>query len=89
LPSLDECTENLFAPHTEVFHDCAYTIKPAAEGASSPTLSVKKGKKSLTAFPFTNLVKLGKKDIRLSSVIVYVDKTATFYLPRELRSQLD
>jgi alkaline phosphatase len=88
LPSQDECTSSLFAPHSEVFHDCTYNIESPAEGEAFPTLSVKKGKESLTIYPFTNLVKVGKKTVRLESVIVYVDRTATFYLPRSLRSQL-
>ena len=37
--------------------------------------------------PFSNIVKSGKKgqdEIRLNSVVVYVDKNNTFYLPASL-----
>ncbi|MDR3137992.1 MAG: alkaline phosphatase [Tannerellaceae bacterium] len=89
LPSLDEVTERIFAPHPEVFPDCTYKIESHMETDDAPVLMVKKGKKTLTISPFTNAVKLGKKIIRLNSVVVYVDKTNTFYLPRNLRNYLD
>ena len=44
-------------------------------------------KKQLTITPFSNIVKSGKKgqdEIRLNSVVVYVDKNNTFYLPASL-----
>ncbi|MDR3129013.1 MAG: alkaline phosphatase [Tannerellaceae bacterium] len=89
LPPLDEVTAKIFAPHLEVFHDCVYKIEPSTEEVGFPTLLVKKGRKTLTVSPFTNVVKLGKKTIRLNSVVVYMDKTATFYLAQDLRNYLD
>ena len=52
---------------------------------------VKNKKKQLTITPYTNIVKLGKKgkeEMRLQTVIVYVDKNETFYLPRTITDYL-
>ena len=88
---LDELTRRHFARHTEVFKDYPCEIIPAANEQSFPTLTVKGKKTQLTIRPFTNIVTAGKKgetSIRLNSVVVYVDKNNTFYLPAELAEYL-
>ncbi|GHT34591.1 alkaline phosphatase [Bacteroidia bacterium] len=89
---LDELTNRNFARHTDVFKDYKYEILPAADEKNSPTLVVKAKTRQLTVKPFTNTVTVtaGKvsEDVRLNSVIVYVDKNNTFYLPAELAEQL-
>ncbi|MDR1938674.1 MAG: alkaline phosphatase [Tannerellaceae bacterium] len=88
---LDELTGQHFARHTEVFKDYKYEIIPAEDERKSPSLVVKGKKTQLTIKPFTNIVTAGKKGeetIRLNSVIVYVDKNNTFYLPVELAEHL-
>ena len=88
--TLEELTAKNFAPHTQVFADYNCEIIPAADKHGSPTLVVKNKKnkkKCLTVTPFTNIVKSGKKgenEIHLNSVVVYVDKNNTFYLPASL-----
>ena len=89
---LDELSDQNFARHTDVFKNYQCEIIPAADEKSNPTLVVKNKKKQLTITPFTNIVKMGKKgkeEIRLHSVIVYVDKNNTFYLPQELAGYLE
>jgi alkaline phosphatase len=89
---LDELTGQHFARHTEVFKDYKYEIIPAADEKSSPSLVVKGKNTQLTIKPFTNIVKAGSKgetSIRLNSVVVYVDKNNTFYLPVELADHLE
>lgn len=89
---LDELSDRNFARHTDVFKDYKYEIIPAGDKNAFPTLVVKNKKKQLTISPFTNLVKAGKKgqeEIRLNSVIVYVDKNNTFYLPKKLAEYLE
>jgi len=84
---LDELTAENFAPHTEVFEDYKCEIIPAKEEKGSPTLVVKNKKKQLNITPFSNIITIGKKgqeEIRLNSVVVYVDKNNTFYLPEKL-----
>jgi alkaline phosphatase len=88
---LDELTAQYFAPHTGVFKNFTCEIIPAADGKGAPSLTVKSGKKQLNIRPFTNIVTAGKKgeeQIRLQSVVVYVDKNQTFYLPAELAEYL-
>lgn len=79
-------TDKIFAPHTEVFQGMSYSIKDGKKEGELPVLEVKKGSHRLLASPFSNTVIFNKKAIDLFSVVVYVDKTKTFYLPRELRS---
>ena len=89
--NLEELTHKNFVPHTEVFKDYKCEIVPAEDEKGNPTLVVKNKKKQLTITPFTNIVKMGKKgkeEIRLNSVIVYVDKNNTFYLPTSLTEYL-
>ena len=88
---LDELTDANFAPHTEVLKGYTYSILPPATEKENPTLVVKNKKKQLTITPYTNIVKLGKKgkeEMRLQTVIVYVDKNETFYLPRTITDYL-
>ena len=89
---LDELTQQYFARHTEVFKDYKCEIIPADDETSSPSLVVKGKKKQLKIQAFTNIVTAGSKGeepIRLNSVIVYVDKTNTFYLPAKLAGYLE
>lgn len=91
--SLDHLTAAKFAPHTDVFSNYKAEIIPAATKDDFPTLVVKSKKDQLTIRPFTNIVVKGVKkkqtQIKLSSVVVYVDKNNTFYLPAELSELLN
>jgi alkaline phosphatase len=88
---LDELTAKNFVPHTKVFDGYTCQILPPAEENGNPTLIVKNRKKQLAITPNTNIVKAGNKgqdEIRLRSVVVYVDKNQTFYLPESLADHL-
>ena len=80
--SLEELTETYFAKHMDVFKDYACTI---TEKAGIPVLEVKNKKIKLEITPNTSIVKHNNKDIQLESVIIYVDKNNTFYLPESLK----
>ncbi|MDR1645619.1 MAG: alkaline phosphatase [Tannerellaceae bacterium] len=90
---LDELTGQHFARHTEVFKGQKYEIIPATDPKDGfPSLVVKGKKTQLNIQPFTNIVTAGKKGeetIRLRSVVVYVDKNETFYLPAELAKYVE
>ena len=89
--TLEELTAGNFAPHTEVFKDFKCEIVPAKDEKGSPSLVVKNKRKQINITPFSNIVTIGKKgqeEIRLNSVIVYVDKNNTFYLPTKLAEYL-
>ncbi|MDR1356267.1 MAG: alkaline phosphatase [Tannerellaceae bacterium] len=89
---LDELTGQYFVRHTDVFKDYKYEIVAATDRDSLPSLVVKGKKKQLHVKPFTNIATVGKtgkeEDIRLKSVVIYVDKNNTFYLPSELEKYL-
>lgn len=81
---LDELTDERFARHQDVFNGYKYEIVPAGEKNPFPTLVVKNKKKKLEIRPFTNIIKTKSGEVKLNSVIVYVDKNNTFYLPSSL-----
>jgi alkaline phosphatase len=82
--NLKEHTADYFAKHTEVFDGLKWKIN--AENKDFPVLEVEKDKKNkLTVNPWSNIALHNGKEIRLNSVVVYVDKTNTFYLPKSLR----
>lgn len=89
---LDRITATHFAKHTDVFKDYTYEIIPPSEERGNPALVVKNKKKQLNITPNTNIVTLGTKkqqQIRLESVVVYVDANNTFYLPQSLSGYLE
>lgn len=79
---LDKLTDTYFAKHYDVFDGMNYEIIPA-EKDENPKLLVN-GKKKLEINPFTNIAKVNGKEVQLNSVVVYVDRTNTFYLPQSL-----
>lgn len=86
---LEELNGANFAKHQDVFYGCKYEIIPAENKKSNPVLHVSKNGKNLIIKPFTNLVACDGKEIKLNSVVVYVDKTDTFYLPKSLAGYLN
>lgn len=78
---LDRLTSENFATHQTVFDGLKYSVK---EGV----LTVKNKKKTLVVTPNTNIVTLNGQPQTLSTVVVYVDKNETFYLPQSLREML-
>lgn len=82
--TLEEQTKKVFARHTDVFKGLDCSI---AEG-DIPTLTVKKGKNKLVVPAFGSQAYLNGKEIKLGSVVVYIDKNQTFYLPAELAGRL-
>jgi alkaline phosphatase len=53
-----------------------------------PVLKVKKGRNTLEIKAFSSVAKLNGKSFDLGSVIVYIDKNDTFYLPVHLKEKL-
>jgi alkaline phosphatase len=88
--SLESLTEKYFAKHTDVFEGYTYTINAVAEGKPVLEVKDKKNKKKtiLEITPNTNIVKLKGQEVELSSVIIYVDKNNTFYVPQSLKDLL-
>jgi alkaline phosphatase len=82
---LEPLTDEYFAKHTDVFKGYTYTIETLND---NPVLKVKNKKTTIEVQPNTNIAKLNGKDLKLNSVVIYVDKNNTFYLPQSLKELL-
>jgi alkaline phosphatase len=99
--TLETLTDEHFAKHTDVFaaykfeidekkiEDTTEIYSRYKDNMFDVTLSVINGSNKLTVKPYTNIVNLNGKDIKLNSVTVYVDKNKTFYLPRSLAKLME
>jgi alkaline phosphatase len=85
LPTL---SDQYFAKHTQVFQGADYKIT-VDTGIVHPVMTVLKGKNTLKITDDSNVVNLNGKDIQLNTVVVYVDKNKTFYLPKDLNALLN
>jgi alkaline phosphatase len=53
-----------------------------------PVLTVREGRNRLEIKAFSSVAKRNGKPFDIGSVVVYIDKNDTFYLPEELREKL-
>ena len=83
---MDQLTEDIYADHHKVFD--GYDIRIDSIDKYNRRLTVKNKRNTLVADSYANYVTVNNKRVDLNSVIVYMDKTNTFYLPKELRLQL-
>lgn len=84
--SLQELSDEIFVKHTDLFAGQKYTVNK--NDPDFPVLTVKKGKKSLEVKAFSSVGKLNGKPFDIGSVVVYIDKNDTFYLPKDLVKRL-
>ena len=84
--SLESLTSAYFSKHTDVFANYSYTL--LANNGEEPVLTVTNNNNVLEIRPNTNIVKLNGNEIKLNSVVVFVDKNNTFYVPKSLRKLL-
>lgn len=84
LPAL---TESIFTSHTTLFPD-AKTITIDSLDKNQYRLTVQYKKHKLVANSYDNYVTIDKQIVPLESVVVYMKKNNTFYLPKELREKL-
>ena len=83
---LQQLSDELFAKHSDVFKGMKYNINK--QDTNFPVLTVKKGRNSLELTAFSSVAKLNGKSFDLGSVVVYIDKNDTFYLPANLVEKL-
>jgi alkaline phosphatase len=84
--SLQELSDKIFVKHSELFSGLKYSIEE--RDPKFPILKVKKGKNTLEIKAFSSVGKLNGKNFDIGSVIVYIDKNDTFYLPESLKQKL-
>ena len=78
---MNQLTSEIFAKHTDVFNGLKYTI---IQGKDFPKLVVKYKRKTLEIPAYSSVASLNGVPFSLGSVVVYVDKNNTFYLPKNL-----
>lgn len=79
---LPDLTKQIFAKHSDVF--AGYNIQIDRKNPDSPILIVKNKRKTLEIPAFKSIAYLNKQAFDLGSVVVYIDKNDTFYLPQNL-----
>lgn len=84
--SLPKLTSEIFADHHKVFE--GYTTRIDSLAPNQYKLVVKNKKNTLEADSYTNQVTVNKRVIEIPSVMVYVDRNKTFYLPQNLRDYI-
>jgi alkaline phosphatase len=84
--SLRDLSDRIFLKHADVFSGMSYSIDKT--NPDFPLLVVKKGKDKLEIPAFSSVAKKNGKPFDIGSVVVYIDKNDTFYLPKELREKL-
>ncbi|NLJ01031.1 MAG: alkaline phosphatase [Bacteroidales bacterium] len=80
--SLEELTDRIFVKHDEAFRGLNYTIDES--DPDFPVLRVTKGKNRLEVKAFSSVATKNGKPFDIGSVVVYIDKNGTFYLPAHL-----
>jgi alkaline phosphatase len=80
--SLSKLTSEIYADHHKVFKD--YTTRIDSLAPNHYKLVVKNKKNTLEADSYTNFITVNKKKIEIPSIIVYMHKNNTFYLPENL-----
>ena len=84
---MKQLTSELYAKHADVFAGMKYSI--VEEKDKTVKLIVKNKKKTLEITPNSSVAKLNGNPYELGSVVVYVDKNNTFYLPKDLRKSVE
>lgn len=84
--SLQELSDEIFAKHTDVFAGQKFAVNK--KDPEFPVLTVKKGRNTLEVKAFSSVAKLNGKPFDIGSVVVYMDKNDTFYLPKKLAEKL-
>lgn len=83
---LPQLTEEIFTPHQTLFND-AQSITIDSLGNEQYRLTVKYKKHTLIAESDANYLFIDKQRIDLESVIVYMKKNDTFYLPKKVKNE--
>ena len=84
---MTQLTEDIYANHREVFK--GYETKIDSLDKYHYRLTVKNKRNVLTADSYANYFTINNKKVDIESVIVYMDKNNTFYLPKKLRDYIE
>ena len=81
--AMQPLTEEIYADHHQVFE--GFEVRIDSVDKYNRRLYVKNKRNVMIVDSYANYVTMNNKRVDLNSVIVYVDKNNTFYLPKELR----
>ncbi len=81
--TMKQITGELFAKHTDVLKDFSYKIEEK-KSFEYPILIVDIEGEKVEIPAYSSVVFVDKKPIQLNSVVVYMDKNKTFYLPKNI-----
>jgi alkaline phosphatase len=84
--SLRELTDKIFVKHTDLFSGLETSVDKSDE--NFPVLTVKKGRNTLQLTAHSSVGKLNGNPFDIGSVVVYMDRNDTFYLPESLLEKL-
>ena len=84
---MKQLTEDIYADHHQVFE--GYDMKIDSLDKYHYRLTVKNKRNVLVADSYANYFTINSKKVNLESVIVYMDKNKTFYLPKDLRNYIE
>ena len=84
---MKQLTEDIYADHHQVFE--GYDMKIDSLDKYHYRLTVKNKRNVLVADSYENYFMINNKKVDLESVIVYMDKNKTFYLPKNLRNFIE
>lgn len=78
---LEKLTNQFYTPHYQLYPNSKTTIDD--QDKLSPTLTVELDGQKIVYYGNTNYAILDGKRIEFSSIIIYIDKNKTFYLPNQ------
>ena len=83
---LPELTQKLFTPHQTLFQEIGgVTVTIDSVSSNQYILTAKKGKNKMVIESNTSYILFNKEKIELNSLMIYVDKNKTFYLPERVK----
>jgi alkaline phosphatase len=85
IASLNDSTYKYLSPHREVFKSSEKYIDKIVKQQDDIVLQISRGKDLLEVSAYKNIAFFNHKPVMLKTVVVYVDKNETFYLPRYLK----
>jgi alkaline phosphatase len=83
---LQELSDKIFTKHDDVFSGFNFSIDK--KNPNFPTLTIKRGRNTLILTAFSSVATLNGKAFDIGSVVVYIDRNDTFYLPKSLAGKL-
>lgn len=83
--NLQDLSDMIFVKHTDVFE--GMEIRTDFTDPTFPILHIQNGRNNLEIKAFSSIGKLNGESFDIGSVVVFIDKNETFYLPEALKNK--